>query len=90
MGSENVVETNPVEEATAYLTNEQLQKMAAKCFNRREIKNAVRAAAALATFTNKPLNYELLLKVLHIVEQFDQWVFGFLDSQPGQLSYSIA
>lgn len=72
MATVKIVDTKPVEDDVAYLTTEQLEKLASKCFNGREIKNAVRTAQALAMSTNKKLNYALLLKVIHIMEEFDQ------------------
>jgi SpoVK/Ycf46/Vps4 family AAA+-type ATPase len=72
MATVKIVDTKLVEDDVAYLTTEQLEKLASKCFNGREIKNAVRTAQALAMSTNKKLNYALLLKVIHIMEEFDQ------------------
>ena len=55
----------------AYVTTEQLDRLASKTLNGREIKNTMRTAQALANSSGKRLGYELLLNVLELVEQFD-------------------
>jgi len=62
----------PDDEApVSYVTKEQLDRLASKTLNGREIKNAMRTAQALANSSGKRLGYDLLLNVLELVEQFD-------------------
>ena len=49
----------------------QLDTLASKTLNGREIKNTMRTAQALANSSGKRLGYDLLLNILEIVEQFD-------------------
>jgi hypothetical protein len=62
----------PDDEApVAYGTTEQLDRLASKTLNGREIKNTMRTAQALANSSGKRLGYDLLLNVSEIVKQFD-------------------
>jgi SpoVK/Ycf46/Vps4 family AAA+-type ATPase len=74
-----IIEAQPTD-VVAHVTTAQLEKLAAKGLNGREIKNAVRTTQALAKSSNKLLSYDLLLQVLRIVEDFDQDFSGSLYS----------
>lgn len=59
------------DEDLAYVTTEQLDRLASKALNGWEIKNTMRTAQALASSSGKRLGYDLLINVLEVVEQFD-------------------
>ena len=58
-------------DGSPYVTMEQLDELASKSLNGREIKNAMRTAQALANTSEQPLGCRLILDVLETVEQFD-------------------
>jgi len=59
------------DKSVAYVTTEQLDRLASKVLNGREIKNTMRTAQALSSSSGKRLGYDLLLNVLELVKQFD-------------------
>lgn len=68
----NMTENVPEKEMGPCITMEQLDNLASKDLNGREIKNTTRTAQTLAASLNQPLSYNLILQVIGIVEQFDQ------------------
>ena len=66
-----IVDGVTCEDDGSYVTKEQVNKLASKRLNGREIKNITRTAQALSVSSKQPLRYDLIMQVLEIVEQFD-------------------
>ena len=66
------MEALPKEEKVSCITVDELDRLASKTLNGREIKNTTRTTQTLAKSLKRPLRYDLILEVLTIVEQFEE------------------